>query len=181
MRNRTAIIVIVLSILSGFLGATFFSDKAKSRKPSSLGTPRPNPIGKHLALLKVEIANPTGIPDSGSDKEVQLNGRILINQQLQGDLSYSWTLPDGVKIVEGVQNDSLANVHSGQIIELKITVSGFNKEKQQYISLQASGKGGSEIMGGSAVITSRPEDTWEAVAPDMKKAAEEQLNPSKSR
>ena len=36
-------------------------------------------------------------------------------------------------------------------------------------------------MGSSALISSRPEDSWEAIAPEMQKAAEEALGSEKFR
>lgn len=183
MRNRTALVTISGLIL-GIFGAVCFSGKAKSRQPSSLTTDKkawvPAPVGKHLALLKVEISNPADIPESGGDQEVTLVGRILVNQKIQGDLSYAWTLPEDVQVAEGQLSDSLANIQAGQVVEVKLTVTGFNKEKQRLISLQASSKGGSEILGGAAVVASRPEDTWESVAPDMKKSADALLETTKS-
>lgn len=183
MRIR-ATLIIFLGIIFGISGAAFFSEKSKSRNPASSleGNPLwvPAPIGKHLALLKVEIGKPEHIPESGANEEITLVGKILVSQKIQSDLSYSWTLPEDVQVIEGQTSDSLSNVQTGQIVEVKLTVAGFNKEKQRLISLQASSKGGTETLGGSAVVASRPEDTWEAVAPEMKKSADEQLAPSKS-
>lgn len=183
MRNRTAL-TLVLGLIFGISGAAYFSNKEKKRVPSSVKENKipwvPVPVGKHLALLKVEIATPEHLPEEGND-DVDLTGRIFINQSLQGDLAYEWNLPEDVQIIDGEKSDTLANVKLGQIVELKITVSGFNKEKQRLISLQASGAHGNQVLGNSAVIASRPEDTWEAVAPEMKKAAEEQLSTGKSR
>ncbi|MBV2169818.1 MAG: hypothetical protein KUL82_14025 [Bdellovibrio sp.] len=183
MRNRTTLTVILFGLIIGISGAAYVKDKAKAqRHPSSVGDKKiwmPTPLGKHLALLKVEITSPESIPEAGSD-EVTLTGRILVNQELQGDLSYSWSLPEDVQVVDGQVSDSFSNVKNGQIVEVKITVSGFNKEKQRLISLQASGKKGAEVLGNSAVVASRPEDTWEAVAPEMRQAAEAQLGTSKS-
>lgn len=186
MRNRKTLTVLLLGLLFGISGAAYFKDKARSlnRGPASVGGKKipwiPTPVGKHLALLKVEIANPEVIPDDG-DEEVVIRGRILVNQDHQGDISYSWQLPQDVQLVSGNIKDSLANVEVGQIVDLSITVKGFTKESQKLISLQASATRGELVLGGSAVVASRPEDTWEAVAPDMKKEAEEQLGTSESR
>lgn len=160
-------------------GAAYYSQSsAASRLPASILSDRssswvPTPMGKHLALFQVELAS-TSIPDNSSE-ETEIKGRILINQEMQGDLAYAWDLPDGVELIEGQLTDTLAQVRKGQIVEIRIVVTGFSKESQKLIGLQASGKKGTETLGGSALLASRPEDTWEAVAPDMKKAAEEQL------
>ncbi|WP_374029519.1 hypothetical protein [Bdellovibrio bacteriovorus] len=151
--------------------------KQKERTPASVVGGKvpwsPAPIGKHLALIKVELKS-SEIPESGSD-ETTFTGRILVTQDIEGDLNYTWSIPDDVTIVEGSLSESLPNVKKGQIVEVTLTVSGFNKEKQRLVTLQASGKRGQDLLGNSAILASRPEDTWEAVAPEMKRAAEEQL------
>lgn len=176
MRYRTALTLFV-ALIFGITGWAYVSNKDKKREPASVKSKfwMPVPVGKHLALLKVEVA-PTEIPDSGNS-DVNLVGRILVNQEMTSDLSYVWAIPEDVQVVEGQLSDSLANVKMGQIVEVRLTVSGFDKEKQRMISLQASGSRGEEKMGSSAVVVSRPEDTWESVAVEMKKAADEQLGP----
>lgn len=178
MWKRTTLTLVLFGILFGIAGAAYVNDKSKAaRDPASVKRKvlwMPSPAGKHLALLKVEIENSNTIPSNG-DGDVTLTGRILVNQEINGDLSFSWSLPEDVTLVDGKINDSFSGTQMGQIVETSITVSGFNKEKQRLISFQASGRQKGEVLGASAVIASRPEDTWEAVAPEMKKAAEEQL------
>ena len=183
MWKRKIILLAGIGLGLGALGANYFA-KNNSRGPASIVTNKsnlwtPTPLGKHLALFKVEIAS-VNIPDSG-DSDVEIVGRILVNQDINGDLAYAWGLPEEVQVVEGSLSDTLANVQKGQIVEVKLIVSGFNKEKQRLISLQASGKKGAETLGTSAMLASRPEDTWEAVAPNMRKDADEQLGTGKSR
>lgn len=180
MRNRTISTLVLFGIIFGIASAAYVNDKEKlQRAPASENRKplwMPAPVGKHLALLRVEIETPHFIPDSGTDA-VEIAGRILINQKIKGDLSYAWSLPDDVSVVDGQVSDSLSGVQVGQIVEVNLIVSGFNREKQRLIALQASGHQNGEVLGNSAIIASRPEDTWEAVAPDMKKAADEQLGP----
>jgi hypothetical protein len=185
MRNRSTLTVLLLGLLFGISGAAYFKQKERAhRSPASTEAKSripwvPAPVGKHLALIKVEIAKPEVIPDAGDD-EVVIHGRVLVTQNLASDLSYTWHLPDEVQVVSGIISDSLANVKMGQVVDLSITVKGFTKEHQRLISLQASANRGELVLGGSAVLASRPEDTWEAVAPDMKKSADEQLGPSEN-
>lgn len=179
MRKRKIVVLSILGFGIGMYGAAYYSQSsAASRLPASILSDRssswiPTPMGKHLALFQVELAS-TPIPDNNSE-EVEIKGRILVNQEMQGDLSYVWDIPEGVELVEGQLTDAFAQVQKGQIVEVRIVVTGFSKESQKLIGLQATGKKGSETLGGSALLASRPEDTWEAVAPEMKKAAEEQF------
>ncbi|MGZ3769265.1 MAG: hypothetical protein ACXVCP_06475 [Bdellovibrio sp.] len=169
MRNRTTIIFI-LGLIIGISGAAFLNKPSYQRKPAWI----PAPIGKHLAPIKVAIEKPSSIPDQGGD-EVTITGRVSIIQNLDGNLSYSWNLPENVNLVSGRLSGIIENVSAGQTVDITLTVSGFNKEQQRHISLQASSLRGSETLGGSAVIASRPEDTLESVAYKMKQSADEQL------
>jgi Cu/Ag efflux pump CusA len=131
--------------------------------------------------LPVNVGKPTLGPQSSILGEMLIVGHISVNAPIDSDLSYAWTLPEGVSVVEGVVSDQLANVGPGQTVELKITVIGFSKEHQSQVSLKASVQKGRMEMGDSALISSRPEDNWEAVAPEMQKAAEKELGTEKFR
>ncbi|UXR65572.1 hypothetical protein EZJ49_04820 [Bdellovibrio bacteriovorus] len=176
MRKRK--IVFTAAFMSLALGASVysFSGKSEERAPAAAekSSWRPPPVGKHLATFHVELKSEADIPEDSSD-EVTLVARVLVNQDLQSDFSYSWSLPEGVSVVDGEIADSLANVKSGQVVELKLTVVGFSKEKQKMISLGVKAHAGNEVLGNSAVIVSRAEDTLEAGAPELRRSAEAQL------
>jgi hypothetical protein len=178
MRKRT-IVLPALALILGLSGMAFY--QKQSRKPAST-TPLwiPQEYGKHLAPLKVTLVPPAEIPSS-NEEEVTLRGRIAVTSNVDSDLAFSWTLPPGVSVVDGVISDELANVQAGQTVEVKIVVTGFSKEEQKYISLQASVMKARLHLGASSVISSRPEDSWESIAPEMQKAAEETLGTEKFR
>ncbi len=180
MWNRKLIAVTVVGLLIGISGMALQNEV--NRKPSSTTAAKwtPAPLGKHLAPVKVEIQSLENIPTSGSE-EVQLVGRLFINQEINGDLSFSWTLPEDVQVVEGQLSDSYSNVQVGQIVEVKLTVTGFNSEKQRIVSLQAWAQKGESRVGNSAIAVSRPQDTWEAVAAEMQESADEQLGRKSTR
>jgi len=149
------------------------------RQPSSVSMGKsakfhPMPLGKHLTVISAEIEKLEQIPDT-ADQEVTLTGIIYVRQQIYGDVGYKWTLPPEVKVVDGQTSDSFADVKAGEAIKVKLSVTGFSKEMQSMISLQAFAHQDGIQIGGSAVTVSRPEETWEAVAPEMKTSAEEQL------
>ncbi|MBO9667660.1 MAG: hypothetical protein J7501_12705 [Bdellovibrio sp.] len=178
MRKRT-IVLPALALILGFSGMAFY--KTQARNPAST-SPRwvPQEYGKHLVPVKITLVPPAEIPVS-NEEEVTLRGRINVSSSIDSDLAFSWTLPPGVSVVEGVLTDELPNVQAGQTVEVKIVVTGFSKEEQKYISLQASVMKGRLHLGASSVISSRPEDTWESIAPEMQKAAEETLGAEKFR
>lgn len=172
MCKRTKLVLIASSMILGFSG--FAAYKNTGRSPASTSKWIPQEFNKHLAPTKTVILPLQKTPESG-DQEVTLVGHITVNSSIDSDLSYTWALPEGVSVVEGVLSDTLADVQVGQTVELKITVVGFSKERQSQVSLKASALKGKMEMGSSALLSSRPEDSWEAIAPEMQKAAEETL------
>lgn len=182
MWTRTTLAIILFGIIFGIAGTAYLNDKGiKGRQPASIQGKKlwmPAPAGKHLAPLKVAIEEPSFIPEKGDDTEVTLVGRILVNHNINSSLTYSWDLPAGVEAVRGELKSNVSGVQSGQTVDVSLTVTGFNKEKQKLIVLKALAVQGQEILGNSALIASRPEDTWESIAPELKRSADEQLGPA---
>lgn len=166
----------ILGVVLGFSSRYLLAEN-KQRGPASVELPKlmPLKIGKHLAVLTAEIKTPTEIP-AKDDQEVQLIGYISVQQNLEGDLHYEWNLPEGVSVVEGQLSDDLHNVVAGQTVKVHLNVTGFSKESQKLITLQASALKGKLQFGNSAVISSRSEDTWESIAPQMKEESVKQLS-----
>ncbi len=182
--TKTHLILIgALGLTIGFSGRYIVAksaENARARGPASTSKPvlKPLKIGKHLALVTTEIGATTEIPEK-DDQEVQLVASIQAQQNLESDLTYQWVLPEGVHLIEGQLQDGLTNVQAGQLVQVRLTVTGFSKESQKVISLQAYSTKGNMQMGNSAVIVSRAEDTWESIAPQMREEAIKQLEKPK--
>jgi|GEM_PF-4994855 hypothetical protein len=180
--KKTTSKIVLLSIVGASLGglgmhsyrATHTMQRELASSPVSSSKWRPLPLGKHLATINTEIEKLESIPDS-SDQEVTLTGYVYVRQQLFSDVEYKWVLPPEVKIVSGQISDGLANTKSGDVIKVQISVTGFSKEMQSTVTLTASTSQDGIPVGSSSVISSKPEETWDGVAQEMKKSAEEQL------
>ncbi|MBX2987920.1 MAG: hypothetical protein KF802_08480 [Bdellovibrionaceae bacterium] len=152
----------------GLVGtALYFSnveDTPKSgRHLAGAGGAKPFMMGKQMTLVQVNLRAPEGIADQDT-QETTLVGWIRLNQALPGaDLHFKWELPEGVQVVEGVVEDSWAGLQSGQVSETRLTVTGFSKESLKLVALHGFLKSGTSEVGNSAVITSRPEDSYEMV------------------
>lgn len=165
----------ILGISSGVATSSFLSNESDQRLPASRNKQFvPFEHAKSNAPVRVEIAKNIAIPELGSD-EVILTGRIVTSLPADGPLSVSWGLPANVQVLEGETSTELSNVHQDQLVEVRLRVSGFSKEAQSAITLQASANIGTKTLQGSDIIVSREEDTLEGVAPQMKKDADEQL------
>lgn len=173
MRKRTLVIIAMIIALGA--GRLFMVRVGSHREPAMSpinAKPISQESSKHLQAVKVQILKPDHIPDSG-DEEVTLIGKISVHQKVAGDITYNWVLPEGVEAVEGETSDGVSDIEPGKDAEVKIVVTGFNKEKQSLVAFQASVPYGNSRLGNATIISSRPEDTWESVAPQMQKAAEE--------
>lgn len=170
MRNGK-ITLVLLAVIAFGAGMTYYST-SQNRKPASAQAWRPLPIGKHLSAFQIEIQEQ--IPES-SEEEAVFTARVRVMHDLEGDFKYQWNLPSEVQVVEGSTEDSFPVPKAGQIVELQLKLLGFSKEAQKTLSLDVEGYRQNQTVGSSAVVVSRSEDTLEAVAPELKRSAEEQL------
>jgi hypothetical protein len=133
-------------------------------------------IGKQAAAMTIEIVGPANYPENNTEV-VELVG--FITQYLSGDspLTYEWSLPDGVELVRGPANDTMANIPLGKAQQVSILVRGFSREAQKMVSLKTQIVTANMPLTASAVVVSRPEETMEARVIDLqaqaKAAAEE--------
>lgn len=137
---------------------------ARDRRVASLGDEAkakpPLMMGKHLAVVQVSIQTPEGIADR-DDQETKLVGWIRLNQPVENDLKYRWELPPGVHAVSGQTEDAIASLKSGETAKVELSVTGFSKEDLDLISLHGFVEAGEMRLGNSAVVTSRPQDSYE--------------------
>ncbi len=136
-------------------------------------------LGKHLAPLQVSIQAPTGIASRDHDV-TELVGWIRLNQPLLGQIQYKWELPEGVHKMSGEISAQFENLPVGETQEVRISVSGFSQEELKLISLIAFTEAGEEVVGNSASLTSRPEDSFEMlqVATGVQKTSSEHREPA---
>lgn len=152
---------------AGAVGMGFYSnDPAINRGTASVAMDSLRPplvMGKHLSVVQVSLQAPSGIPDR-EDQEATLVGWIRLNQAVDKDLNFKWDLPPGVHVVSGSVEDTMANMKVGQTAQVNLTVTGFSKEDLKLVSLAAFVQAGETKLGNSAVLTSRPEDSYEMLA-----------------
>ena len=140
---------------------------ALDRRVASLGdelkAKPPLMMGKHLSVVQVSIQTPEGIADR-DDQDTKLVGWIRLNQPVENDLKYRWELPAGVHVVSGNPEDTIASLKNGETAKIELTVTGFSKEDLDLISLHGFVESGEMRLGNSAVITSRPQDSFEMLS-----------------
>lgn len=117
-------------------------------------------MGKHLSVVQVALQAPDGIPER-EDQEVTLVGWVRLNRAAMADVTFRWELPAGVHVVEGSVEDSLTGLQSGETAQVRITLTGFSHEDLKIIALHGFIGSGEHLLGNSAVLTSRPQDSIE--------------------
>lgn len=146
-----------------------FTSPKHDRKPSAIISNKSEmlrSLGKNHSVLKAQIVAENEIPEN-NNKEVTLIGYIGTTQTSNGDVRYSWVLPDGVRLVSGDIQGSWSYLSENEAVPVEIVVTGFSKALQQQISLNVSTIHNDFEFVNSAMISSRPEDSLEYLAPTM--------------
>lgn len=124
-------------------------------------------MGKHMSVLTAQIDNSTRVPEY-ENQEMMITGYVTLNKQVAGDVHFEWSLPHGVTLVSGDLKGSWSEMRAGQTATAVIYVTGFSKEAAKHIIFQTSTQHGNDQLGHSALISSRPEDSLEYVAPEIR-------------
>jgi hypothetical protein len=128
---------------------------------------------KHLMPLVITVSGPEVFPQD-PDAIVKLKGTVRTPFKDFTSINYKWILPDEVEVVKGYVSSDILNPVANQSYEVEISVKGFNSLDRKDVSLIATTRDpNGEQLGNSAVITSRPEDSMEHIAPAMMVKAQE--------
>lgn len=130
---------------------------------------------KHLMPVHVEITPLAEIPE-GPDDTITLKGTVRATFANFGHLIYTWILPSDVEVVKGSVTDTIASPVAGQDYDVEITLKNFDKQYRKELTLKATilDRDGMELVN-TSVITSRPEDSMEHLAPLMMVKAQQEL------
>lgn len=122
------------------------------------------PQFKHLSAISVRLFMPEFIPEDGLEA-IELKGTVTLNQGSGSDiLEVQWLLPEDVQILSGSPQFQLTDAQPGQVYPISVMVTGFNKTDKKIVSLVVTTVRDGVKLGGSSLITSRPEDSLEYLA-----------------
>ncbi|MEK6772601.1 MAG: hypothetical protein AABY64_01565 [Bdellovibrionota bacterium] len=176
---------IPLSVVAGFVGMAIFNslDENSFSKKKSHGAERtlasfqkkytfkPSTIEKHLAVVKVTLESQNDIPDSGN-ASVVLKGKIVLTQTPLA-AKFRWLLPEDVQIIHGSTQGQLDPNLIGVAQEVEIEISGFDQSAQKIISLEGQALHAEQTFGATVLLSSRPQDSMEYLAPSMKESVDQ--------
>lgn len=181
---KRMIFIGVIGLVSGISGMYIWSQTTKNsiqgRGLASIGQIREKLPGKflasshskHLSVISVRLMPPEKIPVDSQDS-VELFAHVTLNQGPPEDLEIEWTVPEDVRVVSGDIRSQIPQAVPGHEYTLRLIVAGFNKTDQKIVSLSASTERNGISLGGSSLISSRPEDSMEYIAPRMAEGARE--------
>lgn len=128
---------------------------------------------KHLMPITIDLQSAEEIPE-GPNELVTIKALIRTPFEGLGHITYSWNIPSDVEVVQGYINDTIANPLAGKTYEVELLLKNFDKQYRKEISLKASVIGPEgQVLSNARVITSRPEDSMEHLAPVMMAKARE--------
>lgn len=168
--------LVTISVMFGSSLTLAFWERVDLPPVSSLRAPASEavafPSGKNMSLISVQIAPLEKIPEKET-QEFAITGYVSLHTRTPGEVFYKWELPEGVELVSGDRQGSWPSMTAGQPATVTIYVTGFSKESLKHIVLQSHVRNGSDEIGNSALLSSRPEDSMEYVAPRIREYAEE--------
>ncbi len=122
---------------------------------------------KHLMPIILSIKGPEVFPQN-MEEVVTLKGTIRTPFPEFVVIQYKWILPEDVEVVKGYEVSDIQNPVPNQVYEVEISVKGFNGLDRKDVSLIATTLDANGTkLGNSAIITSRPEDSMEHIAPTV--------------
>lgn len=127
---------------------------------------------KHLSAISVRLQAPEDIPEDSQDT-VKLGATVVLNQGPAQDVEVQWTLPEDVQVYSGESSLRITGAEPGKVYPVTLVVTGFNKTDKKIISLTATTERNGIKLGGSSLISSRPEDSMEFLGPSMAEGAME--------
>ena len=82
-------------------------------------------------------------------------------KNIPAGLTYNWVLPDGVQLVDGILNEPIGALQSGESRHYTLKLIGFSKELKKYLSFEVQGQANSFSVKRELLVSSRIEDSME--------------------
>lgn len=168
---KTILVLFLLFTTLAFSARWNFPTPKEGRRNLATSLKMDRVMGKQLAVLSVQLAPLDEIPEY-DDQEVKLTGYVTANATSDSAIRYHWDLPAGVSVAAGDLEGTLNGMNAGDTAEVELRVTGFSREVGKHIIFAAKVHHGNDELGHSALIASRPEDSMEYIAPQMREHAQ---------
>jgi hypothetical protein len=158
-------LVVLAGIISGAFTWGYLFNKKSERHMTNLGPVtkmksfNANVSGKAMALIKVKVTAPNGVPESDT-QELVLNAEVFVNGQPGDEIAYNWALPEDAKIVQGQISDTWTGIQPGQTAKAEIRLLNVSKESAKVVTFHVSTvTNGARMAGLDSFSTSNFETT----------------------
>lgn len=163
---KSALTISIGAIL-GYNVVKFFKPKENSRFIASYPASKyliakldSEQVARSLFNIKINTDELALTEDGISTIKVSIEALInLANPNVS--LTYHWSLPQDVDLVEGPLDDNLGALRVNQSKELLLRVRSFSKQHKKYISFKVSGQINHKPVNREVLISSRIEDSFE--------------------
>lgn len=125
---KKLLLISIFGLSIGVLAGLFW--QATNRAPASPKRPKPwadSLSGKMNQSMTVVITPIDGVPDH-DDQELHLRAEVTLNQPIDGEIQYQWTLPAEAVVVSGEIEDSWVGLKSKQKATAEITITNVSRE-----------------------------------------------------
>ncbi|MBC7740590.1 MAG: hypothetical protein H7061_00230 [Bdellovibrionaceae bacterium] len=164
------IMVIVSGAFFGFYAVQFFLPQPQahnrflaSATMAKLGSEQ---FAKSLFDLKIK----NEFVGDNNDEVSVIKVTLEAYQPLPAGLNYSWSLPEGAELVDGVIAGQLPLLSPDQLQEFTIKVKGYAHDNKRHIIFNVKGDVNQNLVDQNVIVSSRPEDSFEYVVQQREKA-----------
>ncbi len=174
-----ALISLVIMITGFYLGRVVESGDIQL---SSMSAPKRkydfkniNVVGKHLAVIRSEI-EAVQLPDQDSDVAI-LKATVYLNQAVDENLSYRlyWDSDMQVEPISGTEGE-LNGSAVGEVQTVEFRLRNFSHASKKVVTFLVESRQQGRQFGSTAIISSRPEDSMEYIAPAKMESAQQATN-----
>lgn len=149
------------------------NQKQSTRTIASIKNQSTIMMEKHLMPVTISIFPTAEIPE-GPGEAVTVKGQLKTPFDDFGAIHYEWVLAEGVELMKGQLTGEIKDPVAGHVYEIELVLKNFDKQHRKELNLQAYVLDPDGIkLGNSSIITSRPEDSLEHLAPMMMVKAQE--------
>lgn len=134
MSLKNISLIILSGFIVGILGSFLFQGKPSRKIASELPAPklRLKPWAHSLTTktkqaISVEVFAVGGIPDQ-DHQDLTLRAKVTLNQPMDHEVKFQWTLPQDASLVSGELEDAWPNLLPGQTATTEIVLTGVSKE-----------------------------------------------------
>lgn len=158
-------LLFIVGFISSWAISSLNTNDDRNRILASLKENSTIHMEKHLMPLVLTVQGPEVFPEEAKAK-VTLKATVRTPFPRFSSIHYKWILPDDVRVIKGNLSSDIHNPEANHSYEFEITVQGFNGLDRKDISIVATtfDENGTRL-GNSAIITSRPQDSMEHLAP----------------